>query len=284
MRSAVLAILAFCLLAPAARADGLETLQDLAAFHLRPAPLVPATAPRPFSDLSATLVDASRSRRGYGWRLVHYTSSGPDAVIALSRGEFASTQAALRRFRRDGYTKRTTRVRGRRAYVLVRRARYTALAWSEDGRVYTLETGTPRKVSVAALRATAAGLDHLGANYIGSFFVPGTSNTSLGGVLVTTQRYVSGYIEWGTDNCVFNGFPAAAHAGQAAFMMIPLEGRDFTIPLSDPGVTPPGWSGSITGAVSPAAINLSMQGSGVFDGESCDTGPLSASAPARDPE
>src|SRR5262245_15229197 len=125
MRSAALAILMLLALAPTARADGLETLQDLAEFHMRPAPLVPTSAPRPFTELAKTLTDATRSKKGYGWRLVRYGSGGPDAVIALDRGEFASTQAALRRFRRDGYTKRSTRVRGRRAYLLVRKAQYT---------------------------------------------------------------------------------------------------------------------------------------------------------------
>ena len=43
---AAVALLAFCLLAPAAHADGLETLQDLAKRHLRPAPLVPTAAAR----------------------------------------------------------------------------------------------------------------------------------------------------------------------------------------------------------------------------------------------
>jgi hypothetical protein len=282
MRPAALALLLLLVLTPVARADGLETLQDLAAFHLRPAPLVPTSAPGPLSDLRVTLTEAGRSTRGYSWRLVHYGSGGPDAIIALSRGDHPSMASALRSFRRNGYTKRSTRIRGRRAYLLKRR-RESLIVWTEDGRVYTISTATPRKVSAAGLRATAAGLDRLGSNYIGSYFAPGTDNTSFGGVLVTTQRYVSGYIEWGTDNCVFNGFPGAAHGGQAAFMMVPLDGRDFTIPLSDPGVTPAGWSGEITGAVSDAAINLSMHGSGTFDQTSCDTGVMTVSAPARDP-
>jgi hypothetical protein len=284
MRTAVVAVLVFCALAPAARADGLETLQDLAAFHLRPAPLVPTTVPTPLSDLGATFQDASRSKRGgYGWRLVHYGSAGPDAVIALSRGEFASLPAALRDFRLRGDSKRSTRVRGRRGYVLSRRGRESALVWSEDGRVYTLATGTPRRVLVAALRATATSLDRLGSNYIGTYFQPGSNNTSLGAVLVATQRYVSGIVDFGTDNCVFNGFPAAAHGGSATFMMVPLEGRDFTIPLDGPLVTPAGWNGTLTGAVAPAAITLSLQGSGTFDETSCDTGVMSVSAAARDP-
>jgi hypothetical protein len=285
MRCAALGILLFCLLAPAAHADGFETLQDLAKRHLRPAPLVPTTAPRPLSELGATLSSGPGiGKGGYGLRLVHYTSSGPDAVIALARGQYASMQAALRDYRRDGYTRRSTHIRGRRAYLLTRKARETAILWSEDGRVYTIATGTQRKVSVSGLRATATGLDHLGANYIGDYFAPGTNNTSFDGVLVTTERHVSGVVEWGTDNCTFNGFPAAAHGGSATFVMLPLEGGDFTIPLTDPVVSPPGWNGTLSGAVSATAINLTLQGSGTFDGGPCDTGPMSVSATARDPD
>jgi hypothetical protein len=173
-------------------------------------------------------------------------------------------------------------VRGRRGYLL-RAARETAMLWSEDARVYMLATGTPRKVPVAALRAIASGLDHLGANYIGTYFQPDSNNTSLGAVLVATQRYVSGNVDFGTDNCVFNGFPAAAHGGSSTFLMVPLEGGDFTIPLNGPLVTPAGWNGTLTGAVTPAAVTLSLQGSGTFDGTACDTGLMSLTAPARDP-
>jgi hypothetical protein len=284
MRSAALAILLLCVLAPSARADGLETLQDLAAFHLRPAPLVPTTAPRPLSDLVTTLTDARRiGKSGYGFRLVHYTSSGPDAIVVLTRGEHASMSAALRSFRRGGYKKRSTRIRGRRAYLLTR-TREVLVAWNEDGRVYTIATGTPRKVPLSALRATAAGLDRLGSNYIGSSFQPGSDNTSFGAVLVATQQYVSGNVDFGTDTCTFNGFPAAAHGGSSTFMMVPLEGRDFSIPLHGPLVRPPGWNGTLSGAVSTAAITLTIQGAGTFDdGISCDLGTMSVSAPARDP-
>jgi len=285
MRCVALALLMLCLLAPTARADGFDTLQGLAKRHLRPAPLVFTTAPAPLSDLGATLaLVPGIGKGGYGLRLVHYTPAGPDGVIALGRGEFASVQAALRDFRRDGYTRRSMRVRGRRASLLTRRARETVILWSEDGRVYTLATGTPRKVPVAGLRAAATGLEHLGANYLGDYFAPGTNNTSLDGVLVATERHVSGVVEWGTDNCTFNGFPAAAHGGSATFIMLPLRSGAFSLPLDDPVVQPPGWNGGISGTVSAAAINLSLQGSGTFDEVACDTGPMSVSAAARDPE
>jgi hypothetical protein len=127
------------------------------------------------------------------------------------------------------------------------------------------------------MRATAAGLDHLGANYGASYFVPGSNNTSLGATLVTTRRFISGVIEWGTDNCTFNGFPAAAHGGSASFFMLPLRGGAFSVPLTE------GWNGSLSGTVSAPAVSVALQGSGTFDGTACDTGPMSVSADRRDP-
>jgi hypothetical protein len=279
-RLVAVSVLAFCLLAPAAQADGFDTLQRLAKQHLRPAPLIPATAPRPLSDLAATLtLLPARGKRGYGVRLVHYTSYGPDAVIALERGVYRSMRAA----RRDHPGRvRHARVRGRRALVITHRG-YTSILWREDKSVYTLESGTPRKVSLRGLKATAKGLRHLGANYLGSFFAQGTGNTSFDATLVTVDGFVSGVVEWGTDNCTFNGLPSAAHGGSATFMLLPLRGGAFSIPLNGPLASPAGWSGAITGTASPSAIDLTIQGSGTFDGEACDTGPMSVSAERRDP-
>jgi hypothetical protein len=281
MRCVPLVVLAFLLLTPAAHADGLLTLQDLAKRHLRPAPLVPTSAPRPLSDLSTTLgTGVGRGKRGYGLRLAHYTDSGPDAIIALERGAYRSTRSALRDHRRNGYRVRRTHLRGRRAFLLTRklgRVRSSALLWREDGSVYLMATGTAKKVSVRGMRATAAGLEHLGANYGGSYFAEGSNNTSLGATLVTTQHFISGVIEWGTDNCTFNGFPAAAHGGSAAFIMLPLRRGAFSMPLTE------GWNGSLSGTVSAPAVSVALQGSGTFDQEACDTGPMSVSADRGDP-
>ena len=284
---AAVTLLAFCLLAPPAHADGLDTLQRLAKRHLRPAPLVPTAAPRPLSDLGVSLTTSpSRSKRGYGVRLVHYTSSGPDAIIVVERGAFASIPRAVRAYRRDGYRLRRIRVRGRRAFLLTRKLdgrRSSIIFWREDKSVYSIGTGTPRKVSLRGLRATARGLDHLGANYLGSYFAEGSNNTSFDATLVTTQRFVSGIVEWGTDNCTFHGAPSAAHGGSATFIMLPLRSGAFSLPLNGPLVSPAGWNGTIAGMASPAAINLAIQGSGTFDEEACDTGRMSVSAERRDP-
>ena len=283
---AAVALLAFCLLAPPAHADGLATLQDLAKRHLRPAPLVPTAAPRPLSDLGVSLsMGSGRGKRGYGLRLAHYTPSGPDAIVALERGAYSSVRAAVRDYRRGRYRVRRTRLRGRRAFVLTRKAgvRGSIIFWREDKSVYSIGTGTPKKVSVRGLRATASGLEHLGANYLGSYFAEGSNNTSFDATLVTTQRFVSGIVEWGTDNCTFNGAPAAAHGRTAPFMMLPLRSGAFSIPLNGPLVSPAGWNGTISGTASPPAIKLAIQGNGTFDDEACDTGPMSVSAERRDP-
>ena len=134
-----------------------------------------------------------------------------------------------------------------------------------------------KKVSVRGMRATAAGLDHLGANYLGSYFADGTDNTSLGATLVTTRHFISGVVEWGTDSCTFNGFPAAARGGSTDFLMLPLRRGAFSMPLTE------GWNGSLSGTVSAPAVSVALQGSGTFDGVACDTGPMSVSADHRDP-
>jgi hypothetical protein len=284
---AAVALLAFCLLAPAAHADGLGTLQDLARRHLRPAPLVPTAAPRPLSDLGVSLdMSFGRGKHGYGLRLAHYSSGGPDAIIALERGAYPSVRAAVRDYRRGHDRVRRTRVRGRRAFVLTSKAgvRESLIFWREDKSVYSIATGTPEKVSVRGLRAVARGLDHLGANYVGSYFAEGSNNTSLDAMLVTTQRFVSGTVEWGTDNCTFNGAPGAAHGATANFMMLPLRANAFSLPLNGPLVTRPGWNGTISGTASPQAIDVALEGNGTFDDETtCDTGPMSVSAERHDP-
>jgi hypothetical protein len=100
---------------------------------------------------------------------------------------------------------------------------------------------------------------------------------------VTTQRFVSGIVEWGTDNCTFHGAASAAHGGSATFIMLPLRSSTFAIQLNGPLVSPAGWNGSISGRASAPAVDLAIQGSGTFDDEACDTGPMSVSAERRDP-
>src|SRR6187551_3669926 len=104
-------VIAVVALSPApASGDALYTLQRLVKLHLKPAPLVPTKAPALLADFDGTLSISPVVRRGaFAWRLVHYTSNGPDAIIAFSRGDEPSLSSALRDRRGSRYRISTTR-------------------------------------------------------------------------------------------------------------------------------------------------------------------------------
>src|SRR4051812_49816779 len=101
MRCAALAILALLALAPAAHADGFDTLQGLAKRHLRPAPLVPTSAPSLFSDLGRSVsAGPGIGKGGYGLRLPHHTPRGaPGAGVAAPRRRVPSVPGPPRPLR-----------------------------------------------------------------------------------------------------------------------------------------------------------------------------------------
>ena len=180
-----------------AEASFLDTYQRLAERHLSPAPLVPTTIPKAFRPIDRAPENGSTiGGRGYAVRLVHQGPLGPDAVIEVSGGEFRSIRALWRERRREGYSSRSrTRVRGKRGYLLKRRAgtRTRELAWVEGGKVYTAGSGTPRKVSLKALRSTVAGLDRLERDYFGGAADPDNSS---GAVAVTTEKTITATVEF----------------------------------------------------------------------------------------
>jgi hypothetical protein len=269
-RSLCLAGAAVALAAPsAASADVLGSYQDLAARRLSPAPLVPTTAPRSLSPLDRTVdVLGSRRRSGYGLRLA---STSPEAVIALEGGSFGTLKAALRDATRVlGFKAKRTRIRGHRGYTFTG-SRGRMLLWSEGGRVYELATGTPRTVSLKALRATAAGLDRLERDYVGS---GGDPDLGDGAVALTTEHTITIDVSWGA-NCVLpGGLPAAAHGGSAHPTLLRRQGAAFGFDIARYRTGDLAWAGSVSGTIGPDAIQLSMQASGFFDGANCDTGPV----------
>ena len=128
-------------------------------------PLVPTTVPRSLEPAAQTITASpSRGAGSYAIRIVHYAAGGPDAVIALAGGESKTLKAALRDFGTFSYRRRATRIRRHRGYVLTRKRGVTErwLLWAEDGGIYSIGTGTPKKVSLKQLRATAEGLERLG--------------------------------------------------------------------------------------------------------------------------
>jgi hypothetical protein len=274
----VLAVALLCVIVPGARADDtLFVLQKLSDRRLSPAPLVFTQLPPAMPPYLQAIQNAggARSKNGYVIRAAHYTPNGPDAIVALSRGDYKSIKAALRAYRRDRFKVRSTRIRHRRGYVLTRKLsgpREWILEWVEDGHVYSLGTGTPKKVSVKDLRSTAAGLEHLTGQFLGDYFQPGSNNTDFGAVLVTTEHTVTGHIDFGTDNCTYNGSPAAGHGGGIDLGAVRLNGNAFSAPIGG------GWTGTLSGTVSTNAVGLTLHGTGSFNGENCDTGQMAVTA------
>lgn len=261
------------LLAPeAASADVMSLYQDLSARRLSPAPLVPTVAPRAFGSLDQAMdVLGSRRRSGYGFRIVHYGSGGPDAVIALQAGNYSTLKAALRYDTRVfGFKAKRTRVRGRAGYLLTR-PRERSLLWSEGGRVYELGSGTLRKVSLKALRDTAAGLEKLERDYIGS---GGDPDLGDGAVAVTTERTITIDVSWGANCTLPGGMPSAGYGGSAHATLLRRQGPRFGFDLAQFRTGSLAWTGAVSGTIGPGAVVLSMQASGVFDGNTCDTGPI----------
>jgi hypothetical protein len=253
---------------PSASADVLTLYQKLSARKLSPAPLVPTVAPRTFGSLDQAMDGlGSRRRSGYGFRLV----SRSDAVVALQAGNSSTLKGALRYDTRFfGFKAKRTRVRGHAGYVLTRPGE-RGLLWSEGGRVYELGSGTLRKVSLKDLRAMAAGLDKLERAYVGS---GGDTNFENGAVAVTTEHTITIDVSWGA-NCTIGGMPSTSYAGSGHATLLRRQGARFGFDIAQFRTGDLAWAGSVSGTIGPDAIQLSMQASGVFDGNTCDTGPVS---------
>jgi hypothetical protein len=171
-------------------------------------------------------------------------------------------RALLREYRRQGYRSvRRTRVRGKRGYLLIRRdPLIRALAWVEGGVVYSLGSGTPRKVSLRSMRSTAAGLDRLERDYIGGAADPDNSSDA---AAVTTRRTVTTTVSFEAQ-CT-----GSVRVGTEEVTLLPRQGDAFSFAI-DSGP----WTGTITGTISPDAIVLEVRATATIEGETCDTGTL----------
>jgi hypothetical protein len=254
------------------RADIIRVAQKLSARHLRPAPLVPTTAPRSLLTLDATMeLTSTRRRSAYAIGITNaFRGDVIDSVIFLDGGEYTSVRAALRDFR--GYRVQSTRIRGHQGY-LVRRGIDRTLLWVEGGRVYRMGSSTPKTVSLKELRAAAEGLDGL----VGSF-----SGSDAGGeqeaFLAVTRRTFTADVTWSANCTAPNGSPAAGRAGHARTTLQPLHGADFSFGIapnvieSDPPIP---WQGTVSGAVGGGGATVNMRVTATTDGDSCDSGPVS---------
>jgi hypothetical protein len=141
------------------------------------------------------------------------------------------------------------------------------LLWRERGLMHTLGSATPRTVSAADLRRTAAGLEALAGRYAGTG--PG-ADTPGGAVLVASERHVAGRVDWEAA-CGDGG----VRAGSADLVLVRRRGASFAVDLA--AVAPSagdGWTGSVAGTVGPAGVSLEVRAVRAADGVTCDTGPL----------
>ncbi len=267
-RALLIAAVAMLTVAPVAEAQVLSPYEALAKRNLRPAPLVPTTAPRSLRPLYETLSNMG-SRADYALRF-----EKGDAIIVLERGVYRSLNAAVRAERKRGFTASSTRVRGRSARLLTRRNGPTTriLVWVEDREVYWLASGTPRKVSLKDLRDTAAGLQRLGGYYIGGHADPDNSS---GGDAVTTDRSIGMRVAW-EANC---GSERDIRVGNAFAFMVPRTGDTFTFDIAQHRILSGEWNGTVSGTIGPTAITLTVDASAVIDGMTCVSGPVALTLP-----
>lgn len=265
-----------------ARAGVVDTYQRLAARGLTPAPLVPTAVPPTLTPADRTIgPGTTRGARGYSIRIVHYGRNGPDAIIVVNGGEFRSMRAILRAHRRLGFrTPRPTRVRGHRGYLLTRRLGplTRALVWVERGVVYSVSSGTPRKISLAQLRSTARGLDRLERDWIGAASDPNSSSEAFA---VTTEHTVTADVTF-EANCAPPGSSAVTvRAGQTGVTLMRRRGNSFAFDIADHRRGSDPWAGTVTGTISPTAITLNIRATGTIDGDVCDSGPVSLTLDRR---
>jgi hypothetical protein len=255
-----------------ADADVLDAYQRLANRGMTPAPLVPTAVPPALAPIDRTVGFGGARGGGYSLRLAH---EGRNAVLVVAGGELRSMRALRRDRRRLGYAdQRRTRVRGRRGYLLTRRLGPVAreLAWVERGVVYTVGSGTPRKVSLRQLRSTARKLERLEPGWIGGSSDPENFSEASA---VSTERTVTADVSF-QATCAPPGSPDAAIArvGQAEVTLLPRDGDRFTFDIAEHRAGSQPWAGTVTGTISPAGITLEVHATGTIDGDACDSGPL----------
>lgn len=271
--TAVLAIAA-----PPAHAGYIEVSTDLAKRNLRPAPLMPTTAPRSVSPINLTIARSpTRRRSAYAISLRNaFKSSTIDSVLFLEGGEYKSLRAARRDFR--GSHIQSTRVRGHSGYLFSSHG-LRSLFWSEGGRVYELGSGTPRTVSLKEMRAAADGLDPLVGGFSGS-----TDSTTESGVfnsyeafIAVTRRTVSTDVDWSANCTTADGRMGTQRAGRALAVLQPRRGNAFSFdiaPFRVESSTPIPWQGTVSGTIGASGGTIDLRATALADGETCDSGPV----------
>jgi hypothetical protein len=215
----------------------------------------------------------------YSLTFSHFVPAGRqqrvDASVLLQDVGPGRTVAGRREFFGGLYRYRNTRVRGHRGLLL--RARYSpvrSLVWREQGRLYELSTNTPGKISTGALRAIAAGLQHLRGAYTGQAVGAGGGAQAQA---LLGDRAVNLSVSW-TAPCTGAGGQAAPVRGATAKVGWLALGAGGAFGRAPVAVAPQGpgapWSLSVSGSVAVAGGQGTFQASSPAAAESCGIGPL----------
>ena len=171
-------------------------------------------------------------------------------------------------------------MRGPRGHLLTRRLGplTRTLAWVEGGVVYSVGSGTPRKVSLAQLRSTARRLDRLERDWVGSSSDP---DSGTGAVAVTTEHTVTLYLGFDASCAPPGSSASTVRAGQARVTLLRRNGSGFAFDLAEHRQGSDPWAGTVTGTISATAITLGVRATGTIDGDVCDSGPVTLTLDRR---
>jgi len=249
----------------------LEQYREIDEGRLSPAPLVPTRVPPSLRPIERSMGSQRvRSGRRYSFRFAKESASG-DAVLVFDRNAHRSMRAFLREYgRRLGFKRKGTRIRGRRGYLMTRPLGppTRVLAWREGGALYTIGSGTPRRVSLSQLRSTAAGLQRLRGYYSGE--APGSFGESASEVALT-DRTVSARVDWSAQCTRPGATEPTARGGGAEATLLRRSGNAFSFDIAGnrrDGEEFP-WTGTIGGSVSRTGVGLTIRANGTSEGDTC---------------
>lgn len=271
--SGLAAAVALVVIAPTPAHAVDDTYREIDERRFSPAPLVPTRVPPSLRPIQRSMGNARVSTpRGYTIRLRREYFSG-DAVIAFSRNAYRSMRAYLREQRRAGFRRGRIRIRGRRGYLMTRRVGNDVreLAWIEGGALYTMGTGSTRRVTLSQLRWTAAGVEPL----VGAYFTEDAgTGESPEAQAVLTRRTVSGRFGWRSQCAPEGASQTYVVEGSAEVTLLRRRADAFSFDiasnLGEDDETR--WEGTVDGRTSPAGIAVTVRATGAYGGDPCATG------------
>lgn len=104
---------------------------------------------------------------------------------------------------------------------------------------------------------------------------PADPDSSSEAFVVATDRTITVQVAWEAQCLAPDGSQIGVRVGNARATLLPKHAGAFSFDVARDQIQTDAWGGSVSGTVSAAAITLSIQATGSFDGQRCDTGPLS---------